>query len=206
MKAWNHGAAIMTKANTEGIDFVIPIVLPKGKNDPQTLLNLGPLYGLWSLEQEEAASKVIAYIVIDSKNIQSMSENDVDKAAKKCKPTKANFLFHQPINPYITLVPCLSSQAGRDHVKIFRSPAPELLDKRPLQLKIGAFGISHNTYKCLENRPNTERLLNQLLHMDRNPLRGLNGENNVEIKSGILDCLPLQCDPRREFNMSVLEN
>ena len=199
IKAWNKGAALMTKANTPGIDFVIPVLLKKDDTE-NVELGLGPLSGEWTLEEEKRASSIIAYILIDAKNDLSMTNATIQKAAEKCRPTNHNFLYHKQSNPFISFVPSYGSTPFPDGpVKIFRSPQSELSGNQPLQLKIGARGISADTYKCLQNRPNTERLLNQLLQMNRNPLRELSGRRNKEVRNGIIDCLSLQCDPRREF-------
>ena len=189
----------MTQANTPGIDFVIPVLLKKDDTD-EVDLNLGPLSGEWTPEQEKNASNVIRHIFIDAKNDLSMTDATIRKAAEKCRPTSHNFLGHTPSNHFISFVPSYGSTPFPDDpVKIFRSPQSELSGNQFLHLKIGARGISADTYKCLQNRPNIERLLNQLLQMNRNPLRELSGRRNKEIRNGIIDCLPLQCDPRREF-------
>ena len=189
----------MTQANTPGIDFVIPVLLKKD-DIKEVELSLGPISGEWTMEEEKRASCVIGHIFIDSKNILSMSDAAIRKAAEKCRATSHNYLYHTPSNPFISFVPSYGSiPFPDDPVKIFRSPQSELSGNKPLQLKIGARGISADTYKCLQNRPNTERLLNQLLQMNRNPLRELSGRRNKEIRNGTIDCLSLQCDPRREF-------
>ena len=189
----------MTKANTPVIDFVTPVLL-KRDDAKEVELDLGPLSGEWTPEQEKRASSIIGHILIDAKNDLSMTNATIQKAAEKCRPTSHNFLYHRPSNPFISFVPSYGSTPFPDGpVKIFRSPQSELSGNQPLHLKIGARGISADTYKCLQNRPNTERLLNQLLQMNRNPLRELSGRRNKEIRNGIVDCLSLQCDPRREF-------
>jgi hypothetical protein len=185
VKAWNRGAAFMTRANTEGIDFVIPIIMhdPVGELAAGPL-NLGPLYGEWSAEQESEASKIISYILIDAKNVTSMSETSASMAAEKCKPSQANFNSHKPMNPYITIIMSLGSQASDNHVKFFQSPQEELIGKSLLQIKLGVFGLSSSAYKCLENGPQTQALLEQMLQMDRNPLKGLHKDGKPRLEGG----------------------
>jgi hypothetical protein len=196
LKAWNRGAAIMTKAQTHGIDFVIPILM---KNPDGFEKKLGPLFGEWTAEQEEAARHIVSAIFIDSKNVVKMSATEICRAAEKCRPTIKNFLYHKQTNPFISLVPSFGSEPFPDSpLTLFKSPPSHLSGNQPLQLKLTARGVSAHTYKCLQNRPNTEGLLQQLLAMDRNPLRGLKGKDHEDIKGGIIDCLPLQCHPKRE--------
>jgi hypothetical protein len=42
-----------------------------------------------------------------------------------------------------------------------------------------------------------------MLHMDRNPLKGLQKDRKAAIRGRIVDCLPLQCNPKREMDMYV---
>jgi hypothetical protein len=68
LKAWNRGAAIMTKARTKGIDFVIPVVV-KVDNLKETVKNFGPLFGEWTGDEEKAADAVMAYILIQPNTV-----------------------------------------------------------------------------------------------------------------------------------------
>jgi hypothetical protein len=67
LKAWNRGAAIMSRTGATGVDFVIPVV-KGGKYE-----GFGPFIGPWSDEQEEAAESVIWYILIQTKTAGNLS-------------------------------------------------------------------------------------------------------------------------------------
>ena len=170
------------------------------KNADDLEKKLGSLFGEWIAEQEEAARGIISSIFIDSKNVVKMSDTEICKAAEKCRSTLKNFLFHKPINSFISFVSSFGSESFPDSpLTIFRSPPLQLSGNQPLQLKLTARDVSVHGYKCLQNRPNIERLLQQLLAMNRNSLRDLKGTDHEDIKGGIIDCLSLQCHPRREL-------
>ena len=63
---WNRGAAIVCRTGAEGIDFVIPVILPEGDET-----EFGPLHDEWSDEQCRAASRRVSYILINSKNYEN---------------------------------------------------------------------------------------------------------------------------------------
>lgn len=88
-----------------------------------------------------------------------MTDVTIPKAAEKCRPTNHSFLSHKFLNHFISFVPSYGSTPFPDgHVKIFRSSQSKLSGNQLLHLKIGARGISADTYKCLQNCPNIECL------------------------------------------------
>ena len=56
----------MTESQTEGFDFVIPVVVKNAAKE--VMESFGPLFGEWTNEQEKAADAMIAYILIQTKN------------------------------------------------------------------------------------------------------------------------------------------
>ena len=84
IKAFNRGAALMTKSNTEGVDFIIPVILPCA--DKNILSKLGPLFGEWSEEEQSAANSVVSYILIDAKNRINHSRNSAYGDLQKVVP------------------------------------------------------------------------------------------------------------------------
>jgi hypothetical protein len=191
VKAWNRGAGIMTKANTEGIDFVIPVMLDRECE------GFGPLYGPWTVEQELAASRAVGYILIDAKNDASLSDNDITNQAMKCVPSGANIRFHEPMNPFITIIASYGSSDPKMPVKLVRDAT---IDTQPTQFAFNAQGLSGATFKCLEDRPNLTRILKTILEMDRNPLRG-SGRDYEGVRKTTREFHPLALHPGREDDL-----
>ena len=191
VKAWNRGVGIMTKANTEGIDFVIPVMLDR------ECKGFGPMYGPWTVEQELAASRAVGYILIDAKNDASLSDNDITNQAMKCVPSGANIRFHEPMNPFITIIASYGSSDPKMPVKLVRDAT---IDTQPTQFALNVQGLSGATFKCLEERPNLTRILKTILEMDRNPLRG-SGRDYEGVRKTTREFHPLALHPGREDDL-----
>lgn len=251
LKAWNRGAAIMTKPGTVGIDFIIPVVIPGNGG------SFGPFIGPWSEEQEAAADSTTAYILIQTKNRLDACQSDSVKALQKCIPiTKKsrprnptpNFIKHTPKHCYISIVMELGTARKDEHqVQMMntidyaaldamrkriiskekdvntkrdnaKSPKQEKerkqleerlendkneydiefsrLSNREKQLPLVAYGLSEDTYKCLENRPNVTRMLHQLSRPYLNPLRGLSSSHAAALRAG----RHVMINPDREYS------
>lgn len=192
IKAWNRGAGIVTKANTEGIDFVIPVMLSETNPDNNCF---GPLFGRWTVEQEKAATRAVSYILL--KNDASLSDNDITLQAIKCAPSASSFRFHAPMNPFVTIIASYATSDLIAPVKLVRNAT---LDTEPHQFSVSAQGLSGSTFKCLEGRPNLTRILKTVLEMDRNPLRG-SGQAFEGFCKTTRDYYHLATHPAREFNL-----
>ena len=192
IKAWKIGAGIVTKANTECIDFVIPVMLSEPNPDNNSL---GPLFGQWTVEQESVASHTVSYILL--KNGASLSDNDITLQAIKCAPSASSFRLHAPMNPFITIIATYATSDLITPVELVRDAT---LDTEPHQFSISAKGISGATFKCLEGRPNLTRILETILEMDRNPLRG-SGQVFEGFRKTTRDYYHLVTHPAREFNL-----
>ena len=66
---------------------------------------------------------------------------------------------------------------------------------REKQLPIVAYGLSQDTYKCLENRPNVTRMLHQLAQPYLNSLRGLSPPYAAALRAG----RHVMINPDREY-------
>ena len=192
IKAWNRGAGIMTRANTGGIDFIIPIM--RGVQVDKSLF--GPLFGKWTVDQEKAASQAIAYILIDAKNDASLSINDIIIQATKCAPSASNFKCHQPLNPFLSIIASYATSDIAEPVKLLRDVT---IDTNPTCFSIAAQGLSGATFKCLQKRPNLTKILKATLEMDRNPLRGTKPQFEG-FRNTMRDYYHLAVHPGREFN------
>ena len=184
----------MTRANTKGIDFVIPVMLGEPNEHKHSF---GPLFGQWTLEQEKAASRVVYYVVLDAKNDASLSLNDITLQARKCAPSASNFRFHALMNPFVTIIGSYATSDLIEPVKLLRDAT---LDTEPHQFSVSAQGLSGDTFKCLQGRPNLTRILKAILEMDRNPLRG-SGQVFEGFHNTMRDYHHLTTHPTREFNL-----
>jgi hypothetical protein len=185
----------MTRANTVGIDFIIPVMLTGEKVDNESW---GPLFGRWTAKQEEAASRAISYILIDVKNDASLSDNDITLQARKCSPPAANFKLHVPMNAFATIIASYATTDPTAPVKLVRDAT---IDTDPHQFSISAQGLSGATFKCLDGRPSLARILKAILEMDRNPLRGTRQEFDG-VRKTIRDYYHLTIHPAREDQQS----
>jgi hypothetical protein len=162
----------------------------------------GPLYGPWTLAQYEAAGAVLTYIVIDAKNWLSMTQKEIQHNLDKCRPLGDNFAFHTPVNPFISIVQSVGDDDPKhQNVRIHMLPPilEEWKEGKQFQLQVSAVGLTSATYTCLENRPDTTKVLKRLRNMTLNPFRGLSEE---EEKRGLLvDTMPGQVDEARQTNM-----
>jgi len=196
---WNRGAAFQTKKMTEGIDFIIPVML---KSDTKPVV--GGLFGGWTVPEQNEGSRILTYVVIDAKNWKSMSDTKLKAMAAKCQPNKGNFSFHTPMNPFISLVQCIGHEAPeRTGVKIFPSLFEKPTDKH-IQLKVGVVGLSPATYTCLQNRQSTVPLLpllKRLRHSVENPLESFIPEQKGPLRQVSQDSMIGQIDPARQINM-----
>jgi len=194
LKAWNRGAGIITKANTEGIDLVIPVMLkPDSDNN-----SFGPLFGPWTIEQEKAASRTVSYILLHAKNDALLSDNDIKIQARKCAPSASNFRSHAPMNPFVTIIARYATSNLDMPVKLVRDAT---LDTEPHQLSLSAQGLSGATFKCLEGRPDLTRILKVILEMDHNPLRGSAWQDYEGFRNTTRDYYHVATHPGREFNL-----
>jgi hypothetical protein len=182
LQAWNRGAAIMSKPNTVGIDFIVPIVLPP---EEKHTCNLGPLFGTWDPEAEQAGERLLSYICIDAKNWEEMTKSLLRNALDKCKPSSDNFNHHTPRNPFISLVASFGTPSPRDkYVEIWPVRNTELSSGTPLQVRIAARGFQ---YPFLEGKPGLVELLKQLLENEVDPKMGL--EDNPATRV-MMDSMP----------------
>jgi hypothetical protein len=84
--AWNRGAAIECKTGTQGVDYVIPVILTDEMDKDVTF---GPLFGDWTVENFKAARRHVSWIAINSKDY-AKGKDQVD-AAKDTKLSEKNF-------------------------------------------------------------------------------------------------------------------
>lgn len=75
------------------------------------------------------------------------------------------------------------------------------MEGKQFQLQVSVVGLSSSTYKCLENRPETVKVLKRLRNMTLNPFSGLSKEN--ERLGLVVDTMPGQIDPARQVNMRI---
>ena len=95
----------MTKSQTWGFDFVIPVIIKDVTED--VMKSFGPLFGEWTEEQEKAADAVIAYILIQTKN--RLKADAAKWSISECIPDKNNFDYHNPSNPFVSILMELGS-------------------------------------------------------------------------------------------------
>ena len=88
VQAWNRGAALMCKPNTELVDHVITVMLASEPNKPP---EFGPLYGEWTDAQTEEARQHVACILINSKCYAKPTNHD--KSAFKMTANEDNIKF-----------------------------------------------------------------------------------------------------------------
>jgi len=197
LHAWNRCAAFMTKPRTHGIDLIIPVLLAD-----KELKERGPLFGPWTEAQYEAAGAVLAYIVIDAKNWLSMTQTEIQHNLDKCWPMDDNFTFHTPVNPFISIVQSVGDDDPK-HQGVRIHMLPPILDEwkegKQFQLQVSAVGLTSATYTCLENRPDTIKVLKRLRNMTLNPFRGLSEED--ERRGLLIDTMSGQVDEARQTNM-----
>ena len=118
VKAWNRNGAIMCQECTTGADYIIPVVMP-GSEVSKEAMTLGKCTSAWTLEQEEAASKGLSYIIIQTKARQVSTEPLRTKALKDCLPLDKtislhpNFINHTPQNPFLSILLELGCGAPR---------------------------------------------------------------------------------------------
>jgi hypothetical protein len=186
IQAWNRGAAVVTQPGTKGIDFIIPVILPK--DNPEGGEEFGPLFGEWTPEQNKTAASQLSYICIDAKNVAAMSAGPTMAALDKCRPMPNNIQQHVPENRFLSLVLSFGPKSARaNHVDIISPTQRELNSKKPLQIKIVARDISHETYPFLREKPALCRLLGQLVHNRLDPSEGRNDNAATRV---MMDALP----------------
>jgi hypothetical protein len=100
LKAWNRGAAIISESQTEGIDFVIPVVVKNAAK--KVMASFGRLFGEWTKEQEMGANAVIGYILIQTKNRKEAPASKWSMG--DCILNEKNLLNHHPSNPFISIL------------------------------------------------------------------------------------------------------
>lgn len=110
VKAWNRNAAIMCQTGATGIDFVIPIMMSRS-NLTVDASNLGKCTSsTWTEDQQAAASNVISYLLIRSKNRKASTNPErvddmidvvpIDRDLGK----HPNFVDHEPKNFYLSVL------------------------------------------------------------------------------------------------------
>lgn len=165
----------MMKADTVGIDFVIPAVIKIAHKD--VIDNkMGPIFGEWDDEYEEAAASVVSGIWIQTKTRNNDRDDSSRHAMETCVPIcspsidrkKYNIKYrHDNLpNPFVSILMEFDVELsiGVQIAQPFNS--------RPFhtkQLPIAVYGLTARTYKCLHMRPNVEPMLHLLHEMDRNP-------------------------------------
>lgn len=109
IKAWNRNAAIMCENGATGIDFVIPVMMEWSHNTPEAS-QLGKCTKPWDEEQQRAASKVISYVLIQTKNRKSSCSGErlddiIDAVPLKRGLSKhPNFVDHDPWQPFLSIL------------------------------------------------------------------------------------------------------
>ena len=109
VQAWNRNAAIMCESGATGIDFVIPVMMEWSHNDPQAS-KLGGCTTPWDEDQQIAASQLISYVLIQTKNRKSSTSGDrlaemIDAVPLKRGLNKhPNFVDHEPQNPFLSVL------------------------------------------------------------------------------------------------------
>ena len=166
---------------------------------------LGPLFGKWTPQQEEAADKVISYIIIDVKNRDGWSEQQIRFASDGCIPKSPqskflhkNFSCHATCNPYISVILNFGWEVDGPAVELYKPTTSSEIQN--LQIPIIAYGLTSKTFKCLDKRPSVAHMMRLLRDMDRNPVRGLSEDH--QMAAGVRDCLPLKCHPGREWSLT----
>jgi hypothetical protein len=134
VKAWNRNAAIMCENGATGINFVIPVMMDWSHAEKEAS-KLGSCTKPWDEDQQKAASRLISYILIQTKTRQSSSSGDrldemIDAVPLKRGLNKhPNFVDHEPQNPFLSVLLDF-------RVKPARRPSLELTwTRRPLEAK-----------------------------------------------------------------------
>lgn len=111
VKAWNRNAALMCKDGATGIDFVIPVMRNWSQEIEAAETRLGKCTtGKWTDEQQAAASGVISYILIQTKNRTKSSSKERLADMVNIVPlgpnlsTHANFVQHEPQGPFLSIL------------------------------------------------------------------------------------------------------
>lgn len=111
VKAWNRNAALMCKDGATGIDFVIPVIRNWSQEIKVAETRLGKCTtGKWTDEQQAAASGVISYILIQTKNRTKSSSKERLADMVNIVPlrrnlgTHANFVQHEPQRPFLSIL------------------------------------------------------------------------------------------------------
>jgi hypothetical protein len=118
VKCWNRNAAIMCKTNATGADFAIPVMM-EGSETRAAASQLGKCTrGTWTKRQQDAASEVLSYILIQTKNRFESTDPQRVKEMSYCAPVgndlgTPNFVNHTPRNPYISLLLELHTKPAR---------------------------------------------------------------------------------------------
>jgi hypothetical protein len=117
VKAWNRNGAIMCEVGASGVDFVIPVIMP-GSEARVEATKLGKCTSEWTTEQEEAASKILSYILIQTKNRKVSSAPLRTEEFADCFPLdeslskRPNFVDHSPQNPFLSIL----LELGMNHI------------------------------------------------------------------------------------------
>ena len=99
----------MCQEGTTGADYMIPVVKP-GSEVREEVMKLGKCMSAWTVEQEEAASKGLSYLIIQTKARQRPTERLRIKALKNCSPLDktvslhSNFINHTRQNPFLSIL------------------------------------------------------------------------------------------------------
>jgi hypothetical protein len=111
VKAWNRNAALMCKDGGIGVDFVIPVMRKWSQEIKDAETRLGKCtQAKWTDDQQAAASEVISYILIQTKNRTSSTTSDRLDEMVKAVPldnhlnTRPNFLQHEPQHPFVSIL------------------------------------------------------------------------------------------------------
>jgi hypothetical protein len=187
---------------TKGVDIVIPIILPPKR--PEEVEDLGPLFGVWPSEKENAVGSRLSYFCIDEKNWASMTASPTKASLHKCRPLPENFEQHVPQNPFLSLIMSFKPKSTTErHVKMFPLTATEISSAKPIQIKMVARDISVETYPFLRDKPDLIDLLRQLLNYTLDPLRGRSDDAATRC---MLDSLPFpHRSEQRDLRITELE-
>jgi hypothetical protein len=119
-----------------------------------------------------------------------MTQTEIQHSLDKCQPMDDNFAFHTPVNPFISIVQSVGDDDPKHQgVKIHMLPPilEEWKEGKQFQLQVYAVGLTSATYTCLENRPDTVKVLKRLRNMTLNPFRQKRTKGAVSLST--LICL-----------------
>jgi hypothetical protein len=144
VKAWNRNAALMCKELATGIDFVIPAMRslsPSEIMDAESRLGKCTM-GKWTDPQQAAASEVISYILIQTKNRITAKPGERLADMVNTVPldrrltTRPNFVQHEPRHPFLSILFDFRVKRGRAPNTVHLLPTVSCLQRAHKRLPI----------------------------------------------------------------------